>query len=100
TPMPLFPPQPARPRDGVLRLLCVCRWVDTKGLDTLIDACAILRDRGVAFHLDLFGDGPLRHAPTAQVARLRLESYVTLGRPISQEQVAEQLRACHAFVMP
>jgi glycosyltransferase involved in cell wall biosynthesis len=99
-PMHLFRPEPPRPRDGVLRLLCVCRWVDTKGLDTLVDACARLRDRGVAFRLALFGDGPLRDALTAQVARLGLASHVELGHPIAQERVAEELRACHAFVMP
>ena len=99
-PMHLFRAEPPRPRDGTLRLLCVCRWVDTKGLDTLVDACAVLRDRGVAFHLRLLGDGPLRPALTAQVARLALAEHVTLGTPVPQERVAEELRACHAFVMP
>jgi hypothetical protein len=99
-PMHLFRAEPPRARDGTLRLLCVCRWVDTKGLDTLVDACAILRDRGVAFQLRLLGDGPLRAGLTAQVARLGLADRVTLGSPVPQEQVAEELRACHAFVMP
>jgi len=99
-PMHLFRPEPPRPRDGTLRLLCVCRWVDTKGLDTLIDACGVLRDRGVAFHLRLLGDGPLRPSLTAQVMRLGLAGHVTLGTPVPQEQVAEELRACDAFVMP
>ena len=99
-PMELFRAEPARPRDGVLRLLAVCRWVETKGLDTLVDACALLRDRGVAFHLRLLGDGPLREALTAQVTRLALGAHVTLGQPVAQETVAEELRACHVFVLP
>jgi len=99
-PMHLFRAEPAPPRDGALRLLCICRWVDTKGLETLIDACGLLRDRGVAFHLRLLGDGPLRAPLTARVAQLGLAAHVTLGRPISQERVAEELRACHVFVMP
>ena len=99
-PMELFHAEPARPREGALRLLSVCRWVDTKGLDTLVDACALLRDRGVAFHLRLLGDGPLRAALAAQVTRLALEAHVTLGQPVAQETVAEELRACHVFVLP
>ena len=99
-PMELFHAEPARPREGALRLLSVCRWVDTKGLDTLVDACALLRDRGVAFHLQLLGDGPLREALTAQVTRLALGAHVTLGQPVAQETVAEELRACHVFVLP
>jgi glycosyltransferase involved in cell wall biosynthesis len=99
-PLHLFRPEPPRPRDGLLRLLCICRYVDTKGLDTLVDACAVLRERGVRFHLQLFGDGPLRPMLAARIARLELERHVTLGTPIPQERVAEELRSCHAFVMP
>ena len=99
-PMHLFRAEPPPPRAGDLRLLCVCRWVNTKGLEPLVDACGLLRDRGVAFHLRLLGDGPLRAPLTARVARLGLARHVTLGGPVPQEQVAEELRACHVFVMP
>jgi glycosyltransferase involved in cell wall biosynthesis len=99
-PMHLFRAEPPPPREGVLRLLSIARLVETKGLDTLLDACALLRDRGVAFRLRLIGDGPLRPALAAQVARLGLESVVALVPPIAQQAVAEELRTCHVFVMP
>jgi glycosyltransferase involved in cell wall biosynthesis len=88
------------PAGGPLRLLCVARWCEKKGLDTLLAACALLRDRGVTFELRLFGDGPLREALTAQWRRDGLSAWVTLGGPISQEAVARELRECHVFVMP
>jgi glycosyltransferase involved in cell wall biosynthesis len=99
-PLELFRVAPWPGDDGPLRLLCVARWCEKKGLDTLLDACALLHRRGVAFELRLFGDGPLRAALTAQWTRLDLASCVTLGGAISQEDVAREMRACHVFVLP
>lgn len=99
-PMDLFRPAPPAPRGDALRLLCVARYCEKKGLDILIDACALLRDRRLPFVLRIFGDGPLRSALAAQIDRLQLADRVVLGGPIPQEQVAEEMRACHAFVMP
>jgi glycosyltransferase involved in cell wall biosynthesis len=101
-PMELFRthPPPPSPREGTLRLLSVARFVSKKGLDTLLDAAALLRRRGVTFTLRVFGDGPLRSALEAQLTRLGLESLVALGGAISQERVAREMQACHAFVLP
>jgi glycosyltransferase involved in cell wall biosynthesis len=99
-PMGLFRYQPPPPRDGPLRLLCVARFFEKKGLDTLIDACALLRDRAVAFRLRLFGDGPLRTALVERIERHGLGEHIVVGDAISQEAVADQMRACHVFVMP
>jgi glycosyltransferase involved in cell wall biosynthesis len=99
-PLELFRVAPWPGDDGPLRLLCVARWCEKKGLDTLLDACALLRERGVAFELRIFGDGPLRGALTAQWTRLSLGASVTLGGAISQEEVAREMRECHVFVLP
>jgi colanic acid/amylovoran biosynthesis glycosyltransferase len=99
-PTSLFRPQPQPPDAGGLRLLCVARFQEKKGLDTLVDACALLRDRGVPFRLQLIGDGPQRPALEAQVARLRLEQLVEFPGPMPQEEVARALAVSHLFVMP
>lgn len=99
-PLELFRATPLPEDAGPLRLLCVARWCEKKGLDTLLDACALLRKASVGFTLRLFGDGPLRPALTAQWERLGLAPSVMLGGAIAQEAVAEELRACHVFVMP
>ncbi|MCW5891926.1 MAG: glycosyltransferase [bacterium] len=99
-PTELFHAEPPAPDDGRLRLLCVARFQEKKGIDTLIDACAVLRERGCAFSLRVFGDGPLRPALEAQVARHALGDHVLIGQPIPQEEVAREMRACHLFVMP
>jgi glycosyltransferase involved in cell wall biosynthesis len=99
-PTALFRPEPQPPDGDGLRLLCVARFQEKKGLDTLVDACALLRDRGVRFHLRLIGDGPQAAELRAQVQRLALEAHVELPGPMPQEEVARALRDCHVFVMP
>jgi glycosyltransferase involved in cell wall biosynthesis len=99
-PMELFRAEPPPPAEPPLRLLAVARFCEKKGLDTLLDACGLLRDRGVAFELALFGDGPLREALVARAAALRLGERVRFGGAVSQEEIARELRGCHAFVLP
>jgi glycosyltransferase involved in cell wall biosynthesis len=99
-PLELFRATPPPPRDGPFRLLAVARFAETKGLDTLIDACARLRDARADFRLRLLGDGPLRGQLAARVAELRLGALVSIGDPIPQEAVAREMQACHAFVLP
>ena len=99
-PMELFraapPPAPAPP----LRLLAVARLCEKKGIDTLVDACALLRARGVPFALRLFGDGPDRAALEARAAAHGLADRVHFGGAVPQEEIAREMRACHAFVLP
>jgi glycosyltransferase involved in cell wall biosynthesis len=99
-PMHLFQVAPPPPSDGTLRLLCVARFQEKKGIDTLLDALALLRADGVPVRLRLFGDGPLGAAVAAQVERLALADTVLLGGVIPQEEVAREMRACDLFVLP
>src|SRR5581483_10134756 len=69
-----FEPVPVRPDAtdlvfiGELRLL--------KGVDILIDAIALLRDRGRVATLTMVGDGPGREAFRSQAERLRLQQLI------------------------
>ena len=98
-PMELFRAEPPPAADGRLRLLAVARFCEKKGLDTLIDAAGLLRDRGVPFELILFGDGPLREALVARADRLRLADGVRFGGAVPQEEIARRMRACDVFVL-
>jgi glycosyltransferase involved in cell wall biosynthesis len=99
-PTALFRAEAPAPVGDRLRLVCVARFQEKKGLDTLIDACALLRDRDVPVHLELIGDGPERAALEARIRRLRLEDQVAMPGPRPQEEVAMALKAAHVFVMP
>ncbi|MDF2936716.1 MAG: glycosyltransferase family 4 protein [Paenibacillaceae bacterium] len=53
-----FKPYPHE--NAVTQLISVCRLVPAKGLDTLLEACARLKQKKVPFVLHLIGDGPIR----------------------------------------
>lgn len=99
-PLSLFRYAPPPADDGALRLLSVARFQEKKGLDTLLEACALLRRQGIPFRLRIFGDGPLRPALEAQRVRLGLEETVLIGPPVPQERVAAEMRDAHLFVLP
>ena len=82
------------------QLLGVGRLDAIKGFSHLIDACAHLRERGVAFRCHIIGDGPLRSSLQRQIDARGLQEHVRLLGACKQEQVREQLHAASAFVLP
>jgi len=99
-PMDLFEERAPPSMNSELRLLCIASFDSKKGLDTLLNACELLKGQSVPFRLHLLGEGPLREALANQIERLDLKQYVKLRNPIPQEEVAKELVVCHVFVMP
>jgi glycosyltransferase involved in cell wall biosynthesis len=99
-PLDVFQPEPVRAEASPVRLLCIARFCEKKGLDTLLAACAELRRRTVPFELRLYGSGPLRESLLEQIRQADLAACVEVDGPIPQEVVAERLRECDVFVMP
>jgi len=52
--------KPVPHENEVPQLMTVCRLVPAKGLDTLLKACAILKQRSHNYVLHIIGDGPSR----------------------------------------
>jgi len=52
--------RPISHENPVAQLISVCRLVPAKGLDVLLEACSLLKQRNRAFVLHLIGDGPIR----------------------------------------
>jgi colanic acid/amylovoran biosynthesis glycosyltransferase len=82
------------------RIIAVGRLVEKKGFAVLVDACAILRDRGLAFDCRIIGDGPLQGALTDQIAALGLGGQVTLAGPMPQERLADELGTAAIATLP
>ncbi|MCS3677765.1 glycosyltransferase involved in cell wall biosynthesis [Salinibacter ruber] len=84
----------------VWRLLAVGRLVEKKGFDTLLDACALLRDWGRPFRCDIIGDGPCRDRLTEHARRLRIERHVTFCGAQPNHEVYRALRQHDVLVAP
>lgn len=92
----------ARPNptgNGTIEILSIGRLVAFKGFEYLIEACEQLRQRSIAFHCEIIGDGPLREKLQRHIAELRLDGWVTLGGALPQDWVLERLRACDIFAL-
>lgn len=88
------------PRSREPRILFVGRFVAKKGVEVLLEACALLARRGVAFHCDLIGAGPLESALRAQAQTLHLDTHVTFHGLRPQTQVRAALQRAAVFAAP
>ena len=73
-------------------IVSVGRLIGKKGFDDLLEACALLKQRGVPFRCIVVGDGP--EGPMLEQKRLLLglEREVTFAGPMSQDQVVDLMR--------
>jgi glycosyltransferase involved in cell wall biosynthesis len=83
--------------DRAIRLLTVGRLVPFKGFDTLLDACAELRQ--LDFRCEIIGEGPLCQELESRVAEHRLESGIHFVGEQSRKHVLAALRGCDIFVL-
>ena len=91
----------AAPSPGAVNcLVCVGRLSEQKGQLLLIQAAALLAQRGIKFKLLLAGDGELRERITHDIKVHCLENYVELTGWLSSAQVRERLLASTALVLP
>ncbi|HSV72119.1 MAG TPA: glycosyltransferase family 4 protein [Methylibium sp.] len=94
----LFAWLPGVPRER--ELVFVGRLVSDKGVDRLLDALALLAERGLRPRLSLIGDGPEAAALRRQAAELGLDGQVEFrGRVVGRELVAA-LHAHQVLVVP
>jgi colanic acid/amylovoran biosynthesis glycosyltransferase len=76
-----------------LRLLVPANLLEVKGHRHLVDALALLGDRGVPVRADLAGQGPLRRALEAQIARLGLGATCRFVGQLSHGDLLTRLAA-------
>jgi glycosyltransferase involved in cell wall biosynthesis len=94
-----FRPRAHEP-DGLPVILAVSRLVEKKGIETLVDACALLAERGVQFRCEVVGEGPRRERLERRIAERGLGARVALPGSARQEQVRDAFERAAVFALP
>ena len=90
--------RPGTPQAG--RILAAGRLVEKKGFIHLIDACGLLRDRGLRFRCEIIGDGPERGRLQERIESRELQDFVMLAGYASQTDLFAAMRQSSVFVLP
>lgn len=82
------------------RVVAVGRLVEKKGFQDLIEACAVLRDRGRPVDCRIAGTGPLESVLRNRVKELALDEWVDLSGAMPQHDVIELVRGSSVLAAP
>jgi glycosyltransferase involved in cell wall biosynthesis len=88
------------PRGRVPEIVAVGRLVEKKGFADLIEACSLLRDRGVEVRCRIFGLGEQEPDLRAAVERLGLGNRVRLPGPRPQGDLIKAVGRAAVFAAP
>lgn len=92
-------PQSSGPTDAPV--FFTLRRLETRmGLETLIDASALLRDRGLPFQVVIGGNGSLRESLERQVRDLQLSDRVQFIGRVTEPDLPIRYAAADCFVLP
>lgn len=90
------------PREGAgrPRVLSSGRLVEKKGFHVLVDACKVMKDRGVDFECVIAGSGPQEAELRAKVDSLALGDRVEItGEALMQEKLPEFMRSGDVYCL-
>ncbi len=97
----LSDPEPPQATNGRLQILGVGRLVAKKGFDLLVEACGVLRSRGVPFEAVIVGQDD-KHGDEIRrrIAALGLGDRIRLPGPMGPTDLLDQYRGASALCMP
>src|SRR5256885_13989195 len=93
-------PRAAAGRNGPFRILCVARFEEVKGHAYLVEACRLLRERGINFECRLVGGGLLFPEIEKQIKRADLCERIRLLGERSHQEVIQEVSRADVLVVP
>jgi glycosyltransferase involved in cell wall biosynthesis len=94
----IFPRKEPAVKIGPVRLICVCRLVQRKGLKFLIEAMRELRNDGIT--LEIVGAGESDNKIRDLIERLDLNQNILLTGYVPRANLANHYRGADIFVLP
>ncbi len=81
-------------------IVFVGRLVEKKGLPTLVQACGILKDRGVDFRCRIIGTGEEEETIKSAISDSSVEQFVDMVGPLPQADVAKEIAKASVVAAP
>ena len=81
-----------------VRIMWCARFIDWKHPEMPIRLAAILKDAGYLFHLDMYGDGPMRERMENKVEKLKLSNVVSFHGNVPNSEIHQAMRE-HDFFL-
>lgn len=81
-------------------ILSITWFRKVKGVEYLIEACNILKNKGIDFFCKIIGDGYLRPKIEDMITHFHLEKYVYLYGRLDHQKVIDHLLKSDIFVLP
>lgn len=91
--------QHQEPASEVFRILSIGTFYKTKGFDTLIEACAVLKRQCFPFQCKIVGDGAERKHLERLIAKHALQDHVLLLGYLTQEEIRPLRRWADVFIL-
>jgi glycosyltransferase involved in cell wall biosynthesis len=96
-----FSPLTEAPSRALPMILSVGRFVEKKGFDQLIEACALLKQEGLRFECVIVGErGSAYPGMMALIKARQLADSVHLRSAVAQNELRDIYRAASAFALP
>ena len=88
-----------KPSSDEIRVCSLGRLVEKKGMQILVEAIAVLRDKGINVSLSIAGDGPEEERIKDKIEELNLQDQVSMIGAIDNSQVAEWMASHDIFAL-
>ncbi len=80
--------------------LAVGRLVQKKGFEYLIEACAMLKEKGFNFHCEIIGKGPLEESLISRINTLGLNKIISLTGYVAPNEMSNKYLSGDILVAP
>jgi glycosyltransferase involved in cell wall biosynthesis len=87
------------PRNAIANILCVGRLVPAKGQHILLEACRLLKQEGLSFHVTIIGEGPDSKSLEEFTTLYDLNDIVTFTGVLGQNTVRDYYDKADIFVL-